>query len=304
MSQVSRRMSSAHQGSTSSKKTGQGSAIVAAKVAAQTAAIGSKSSRILRIARVGVPALLLGIAGFALVKAETSRFAFAAGTTTKMMTTSLECSSLSRMLLAQLGINQQVLAAIGASPQQTREVVLAARALCEARGGDFDAAEATVSEIQASVSELADRVQRGFASEADVTRLASRRQELAIALDAREEIQNEVRSAINGILTAEQRVQLDNIVAARDVVVPTYWKVEARDDRSWIALRDQLAQTRTDAREAEVQQGEGPVGPGQTGLTPVVVPDVAMSPAVSEAKSRLEGQGRAVSEAWSAALRQ
>jgi hypothetical protein len=246
-----------------------------------------------RSVRWGVPAMLMLVAGVALVTSETTRFAIA-GTSTKMMTTSLDCPTLARMLLAQIGINPQVLAAVGATPEQTRDIVLAARGLCEARGGDFDAAEATVAEIQLDVSRMADRVQRGFAVEGEARRLESKRQELANALDARTEIQQQVRGVINSVLHAEQVMMLDNIIDADDVVVPVYWKVEPREERDWIDLRDRLAEARTQAR-AGTRDVQNP-----RGVEPPV--DVSMSDAVMQAKSRVETQGRAVADAWRAAL--
>ncbi len=210
----------------------------------------------------------------------------------------------SGLLLAQLGINPQVLAVIGATPEQTREIVLAARGLCEARGDDFDAAEATVAEIQTDVSKLTDLVQRGFASDQELARLATQRQALADALDARAAIQQQVREVIDGILTPDQVTSLNNIVAARDVVVPTHWKVEPRDDRGWIELRDQLAQARTEAREANGSANPSPRGEPAANPQARDLPlrDPPMSDAVLLAKSRSETNRQSVAHAWRAAI--
>ena len=246
-----------------------------------------------RSMRIVVPSLLVLIAGGALVTSETTRFAHA-GTEAKLMTTSLDCPTLARMLLAQIGINPQVLAAVGATPEQTRDIVIAARGVCELRGGDFDSAEATVAELQLEVSQMADRVQRGFAIEGEAGRLESKRQQLADALSARAEIQEQVRGLMTSVLSPEQNEQLDNIIAARDVVVPVYWKVEQREDRAWIDLRDQIAEARTQARAS----GRGQPTPRD--IEPAI--DVTMSAEVANAKSRVETQGRAVADAWRAAL--
>jgi hypothetical protein len=124
--------------------------------------------------------------------------------------------------------------------------------------------------------------------------LESNRQELANALDARTEIQQQVRGVINSVLHAEQVMMLDNIIDADDVVVPVYWKVEPREERDWIDLRDRLAEARTQAR-AGTRDVQNP-----RGVEPPV--DVSMSDAVMQAKSRVETQGRAVADAWRAAL--
>jgi hypothetical protein len=198
--------------------------------------------------------------------------------------TSLECASLTKVLMAQIGVSPQALAAIGADDDQVRRIVLAARDLCDAQANDFDSAQANVEEAQQRVSNLSQRKQRGLASEEDRNLLATAQRDLGNALAARQVIIDEVQLVINGVLNESQRALLTNIIAARSIEVPVHYKVASRTDAQWMSLRDQLSEQRR-------------TRPGQL---PQVVP--AISNDESNAELLVQQRGGEVASTWQAAL--
>lgn len=158
--------------------------------------------------------------------------------------TSLACGPLSKLMLAQIGLSPDALAAIGASDDQVRTILTAARSLCDTRAADFDGAQASVEEAQKRHAYFADRVRRGLANDQDRTALRSAQAALSDALSNRDVVLSQVQAAIDAALTQAQRQHLANIVAARDVEVPVHYKLTRRTDAEWVQLRDRLSEER------------------------------------------------------------
>lgn len=94
-----------------------------------------------------------------------------------------------------------------------------------------------------------------------------------------------VRNLVESRLDTEQRAELQSLRAASHINVPEPYKILARTDAEWIALRDRLSEERTLAERGE------PVG--QT---------VQTEPEVQVAQAALEARLPAVRTAWRAAI--
>lgn len=163
--------------------------------------------------------------------------------------TSLECGPLTKLMLAQVGLSPDALAAIGATDDQVTNIITSARSLCDTRAADFDGAQASVEEAQKRYNDLSERVRRGLGSKEDRASLDAARTTLADALSSRDVVLSQVRAVIDGILTDSQRKHLTNIIAARDVEVPVYYKLTRRTDAEWVKLRDRLSEEQRQGRQ-------------------------------------------------------
>lgn len=152
-------------------------------------------------------------------------------------------------MLAQVGLSPDALAAIGATDDQVTNIITSARSLCDTRAADFDGAQASVEEAQKRYNDLSERVRRGLGSKEDRASLDAARTTLADALSSRDVVLSQVRAVIDGILTDSQRKHLTNIIAARDVEVPVYYKLTRRTDAEWVKLRDRLSEEQRQGRQ-------------------------------------------------------
>ena len=164
--------------------------------------------------------------------------------------TALACGPLTKLMLAQLGVSPDALAAIGASDEQINTIITAARSLCDTQAADFDGAQASVEDAQQRYNLFAERVRRGLGTDQDRVALEAARAALSDALSSRELVLSQLQTAIDAALNDTQRQHLANIVAARDVEVPVYYKLTRRSDEEWVQLRDRLSEERRQGLEA------------------------------------------------------
>jgi hypothetical protein len=102
---------------------------------------------------------------------------------------------------------------------------------------------------------------------------------------ARDQVVANVQNLVESTLDAEQRAELQHLRAASHINLPEPYKVLARTDAEWIALRDRLSEERTMAERGE------PAGQ-------VVQPEPEVQVAQAAFEARLPG----VRSAWRAAL--
>jgi len=197
----------------------------------------------------------------------------------------LSCVPLTQLLLAELGVSAQSLAAVGASDLEVDVIVSAARNMCTTSTGTFAVAQQSVEAVRATIQSLENKVQSGEATEIQIAELNDARAELQAAIDARSQVLDQVRVLVAATLTTAQSQMLTNIASARSVNVPIEYKVVGRAQSEWDALRDILSERARAERN---------------GATPPALPQQPSG--VLDAKSNLTTRLENVRMAWRAAL--
>jgi hypothetical protein len=183
------------------------------------------------------------------------------------------------LLLHRVGVSADALAAMGASEDQVRQICHAARAVCDAQSPSFGDLLEAEARHAARMQALTEKVRSGQARPGDRAALAAARENLQNSRDLQENLADQLRQTVNAVLDANQRAWLENIARNAGVEAPVTFRVVARTDAEWVALRDQANAARA--------RGEAPAPPDG---------DSAASAAVYES-CRVW-----VAEAWDAAL--
>lgn len=159
------------------------------------------------------------------------------------------CKLLTQLLLTELGVTPEALAAVNASDVEVSIIVAAARGMCETSGGSFASAQQSIEQLRADIQALEKKVQSGEAHDEDVEHLAQARLDMEGAVADRQGIVEQVRVLVEGALGTQQIEQLHNIAAARKVSVPVQYKVVSRTEDDWTSLRDYLGEKARADRE-------------------------------------------------------
>jgi hypothetical protein len=159
-----------------------------------------------------------------------------------LLTTNLSCANLTNLLLAELHLSPEVLAAVQCSDEQVRSIVGAAKGLCESQAGAFDAAQAQYEDALGKVHRLEHLALTGRITNDQRKELRQSRADLDDARNNREILFHQVRDAIRASLSQDQASKLASITAARHLEVPIEHKLAGKTDAQLLALREQLAQ--------------------------------------------------------------
>ncbi len=152
------------------------------------------------------------------------------------------CTSLTTLLLRDLGLNPQVLAAIGATEAQTETIVTAALGMCAGQG-QFAVVQNDIETAKSQVQELESKVNCGGATDLRIY-LEAARADLDASEAARDTILAQLQVVIESTLSEDARDLLANILAAKTVSVPVHYKAVLRPDADWVTLRNDLAEER------------------------------------------------------------
>lgn len=167
------------------------------------------------------------------------------------------CSSPSAsMLLNEVGVTPETLAAIGVSANQVEAMCLAARVFCESRNPSYEVLLTDVEQLRNSIQDLSTKIGSGSATRED---LISLRQSAEVLESLRYQIDvfaAEFHTTLSSVLNPSQIQALDNIALARSVDLPVVQKVVARTDSEWIEVRERLARATDDGTELEDDQSE------------------------------------------------
>jgi hypothetical protein len=198
-----------------------------------------------------------------------------------------------REALSVAGLSAQPLAAAGVQQAQVSGVVGNARSYLSNNGASFRAALSSYRDSSLQVEDLERRVRTGQASEADVSDLAAARTALTTAGSSREAAIAALVTAATTDLSSTVVETLASLRSNRDKEVPVQYKVSARTQAQWLALREALANQRISARYGE--EADGP--------SHQLVLDTNAETAVSSAISSL-GNLATVTSAWNSAVNQ
>lgn len=210
----------------------------------------------------------------------------------------LPCEALTKMLLAELGVAPQSLAAIDASDQQVRAIVVAARAMCATQTATFASAQRDVEQARGGLQSLESLQAEGRATADTRQRLAAARFELSRAAQARAQVVDQVRGIVTNVLTEPQRAQLANIRAAQSTQpsVPIEYTTTTRTESELVAIRDTLAEQRTQAPTGEPARSATSVPPAPLG------PPAFQDPQTQIIAARIEQRLPSIRTAWAAAM--
>lgn len=161
----------------------------------------------------------------------------------------LSCSTLARILLRDLEITPTTLAALDASDQQVRDIVLASRGLCESSGGtptSYALAQRAFEHARERVQSLDNLRSAGRSTRTTGSELAQAQSELQVAQVGVEDVKAQMLTAINAVLNEQQRASLATIRGnlAMQPSIPVEYAVTTRSEAELVALRDSLAEQR------------------------------------------------------------
>jgi hypothetical protein len=197
-----------------------------------------------------------------------------------------------RQALRESGLTPLNLAAAGASAEQVTILIGAA----STHVGTGDAYRQTADAARAARQRVADLevlVQSGRGSEDDRFALQSAR---AAADQARNRHESAKTALLNAALLnqpSDLRDALTTLRANAASEAPHQYRVIARDESTWIRLRDALTESRQAAARGEAASPE----------TEQWLADTDAHPAVANAKARLDANFRAIETVWNNAAR-
>lgn len=205
---------------------------------------------------------------------------------------SLSPDAILRLALRETGLTPLNLAAAGASAEQVTALIGAA----STHLGTGDAYSQTAAAVRAARQRAADLevvVQSGRGSEDARYALQSARAAADRSDQHHESAKAAFLDAALAELSADVRAALTILRRNAGSEAPHQYRVLARDEATWIRLRDALAES----RQASVR-GE-PASPE----TAQWLADTDAHPSVANAKARLDANFRAIETAWNNAAR-
>lgn len=161
------------------------------------------------------------------------------------------CADLTAMALHDAGLSPAALTAAAASDQQVEQIVLVARARCEANSTEYTTLWSSLAETRARVQALQSKARRHGATQQERGQLAEAREQLAALEGARAAAIDDIRGIVNQVLPEDRRLLLWAVCDAKAVDAPTAFKVVSRTEAQWMTLRDQLAEEGTRARRGQ-----------------------------------------------------
>lgn len=237
-----------------------------------------------------LPILSVVIAGGAVTLASLASFGVWSGTREVLEDPEPEAIA---ALLQRAGITPETLAAVGASDEAvTQLVTLAVNHLDAEAFSAITQADEAVKAAKESESSLARRVRGGHGSGDDVNALRAAEQSLVSAKGDRADLLDAFGLASRAGLSQGQTATIARIRANSGWDVPTQYRVVARTEPEWVALRDALANVRVSDRLGEESDAE----------CEALIRQCNADPAVAAAKSRLDTRLGQVSTAFYQAL--
>ena len=196
------------------------------------------------------------------------------------------------VLLWRAGISPRALAAAGVTPAQLGVLLQAADGWLQEHPGALDALDTAVGAARAERDRLARKVKSGLASPEEVAALAQAKQACAAAEGERDALLAAAYQAACADLAPAKVQTLDQIAANRRWRFAAEYLVEAREQASWIRLRDALVNERQAPR-----WGDAP-DPALAGF----LTELRARPAVAAARTNVETYLASLEASWDASL--
>jgi hypothetical protein len=149
------------------------------------------------------------------------------------------------VMLLRAELDPEALAAAGISGAALSALLATAAPTLTELPSSLAAADASAASARVERDRLVRLVQSGQGGEEDVTALAAARGELAEAEAARATVLDDAFEAVTSGMSEGRISTLTQIRANAHWHVPVKYRVSARNQRAWLAIRDLLAHVRT-----------------------------------------------------------
>lgn len=200
-------------------------------------------------------------------------------------------SSTLRESLIRLSLDAPSLAAAGISAQSVPQVVGAMREQLATSSGLLNTLDIEIGQAQNAVDQLERRIRAGTDNEGDLQTLASARTALATATSSRTTLLTTLTTAAVAGHNETARARLEAIRSSSAWELGTEYRVVARTEAEWVALRDALAHERW-ATSHNYELDPEPAA---------LLAQVRNDQAVAAAISNIQANGPAVLAAWNTA---